>query len=83
MNEQVVLSLKALSVSATVAASFDREKWRAQLEPIIDMWSKLTAAGAPRSRFDLACLLACLLAVVMCNGQYINQIGYADARLGR
>jgi hypothetical protein len=42
---QVVLSLKALSVSATVAASFDREKWRAQLEPIIDMWAKLTAAG--------------------------------------
>ena len=41
----MVLSLKALSVSATVAASFDREKWRAQLEPIIDMWAKLTAAG--------------------------------------
>ena len=42
----MVLSLKALSVSATVAASFDREKWRSQLEPIIDMWAKLTAAGA-------------------------------------
>ena len=49
-SAQVVLQLKALSVSATVAASFDREKWRAQLEPIIDMWAKLTSAGA-----DTAC----------------------------
>ncbi len=42
---QVILALKTLSVSFTEAASFDREKWRVQLEPIIELWAKLTAAG--------------------------------------
>jgi Dynein heavy chain C-terminal domain len=44
-SSQVIVSLKALSVSAAAASSFDKEKWREKLEPLLDMWAKLTSAG--------------------------------------
>jgi len=44
-STQVITSLKALSVSAAAASSFDKDRWREKLEPMLDMWKKLTAAG--------------------------------------
>ncbi|KAL8004079.1 putative AAA+ ATPase domain, dynein heavy chain region D6 P-loop domain-containing protein [Plasmopara halstedii] len=42
LSGQVIGQLKALSSSAAEATTFDREKWRAQLNPLLETWGKLT-----------------------------------------
>lgn len=44
LSADVIAQLKALSASEEVAEKFDREKWRAQLGPLIETWTKLTAS---------------------------------------
>eukprot|EP00753_Platysulcus_tardus_P014516 PLAT4386.4.p1 GENE.PLAT4386.4~~PLAT4386.4.p1 ORF type:complete len:4448 (-),score=2754.09 PLAT4386.4:79-13422(-) len=38
----VVRQLKALAASAEVSSKFDRERWRAMLSPLLDLWRRLT-----------------------------------------
>ncbi|KAF4324411.1 hypothetical protein G195_002224 [Phytophthora kernoviae 00238/432] len=42
LSGQVISQLKALSSSEAEATAFDREKWRAQLGPLLETWGKLT-----------------------------------------
>jgi hypothetical protein len=42
----VIRQLRALSNLSTEASKFDREKWRIQLGPILDLWQHLTS-GSP------------------------------------
>ncbi|KAL4105900.1 hypothetical protein PRIC1_003955 [Phytophthora ramorum] len=42
LSGQVIVQLKALSSSEAEATAFDREKWRAQLGPLLETWGKLT-----------------------------------------
>ncbi|KAG4054485.1 Cytoplasmic dynein 2 heavy chain 1 [Phytophthora cactorum] len=42
LSGQVIAQLKALSSSEAEATTFDREKWRAQLGPLLETWGKLT-----------------------------------------
>lgn len=44
-SSAVIKQLRALSSSTTGAEKFDREKWRAQLGPILETWSKLMPAS--------------------------------------
>ncbi|DBA00111.1 TPA: hypothetical protein N0F65_000402 [Lagenidium giganteum] len=44
MSAQVIAQLKALSSSEEAAEKFDREKWRAQLGPLIENWGKWTTS---------------------------------------
>lgn len=44
LSADVIAQLKALSASEEAAQTFDREKWRAQLGPLIETWSKLTSS---------------------------------------
>lgn len=44
LSADVIAQLKALSSSEEAAQKFDREKWRAQLGPLLDTWTKLTAS---------------------------------------
>ncbi|TYZ58493.1 hypothetical protein PybrP1_004198 [[Pythium] brassicae (nom. inval.)] len=44
LSADVIAQLKALSASEAAAQKFDREKWRAQLGPLLDTWTKLTAS---------------------------------------
>lgn len=42
-SARVIADLRALSVSEGAARAFDRERWRAQLGPLLETWAKLTA----------------------------------------
>ncbi|KAL3666923.1 hypothetical protein V7S43_007870 [Phytophthora oleae] len=42
LSGQVIAQLKALSSNEAEATTFDREKWRAQLGPLLETWGKLT-----------------------------------------
>ncbi|RLN93089.1 hypothetical protein BBJ28_00010654, partial [Nothophytophthora sp. Chile5] len=44
LSTEVIAQLKALSSSEAEATTFDREKWRVQLAPLLETWSKLTAS---------------------------------------
>eukprot|EP00090_Calanus_glacialis_P009483 TRINITY_DN17857_c0_g1_i1.p1 TRINITY_DN17857_c0_g1~~TRINITY_DN17857_c0_g1_i1.p1 ORF type:complete len:1541 (-),score=379.52 TRINITY_DN17857_c0_g1_i1:129-4454(-) len=41
VSSQVLGQLKLLMLSLEVAARFDREKWQAELSPILNLWKKL------------------------------------------
>ncbi|KAE9115561.1 Cytoplasmic dynein 2 heavy chain 1 [Phytophthora fragariae] len=43
LSGQVIAQLEALSSSEAEATTFDREKWRAQLGPLLETWGKLTS----------------------------------------
>lgn len=43
LSGEVIAQLKALSASEATAQKFDREKWRAQLGPLLENWAKVTA----------------------------------------
>lgn len=43
VSGEVIAQLKMLSASEGTARQFDREKWRAQLAPLLETWSKLTS----------------------------------------
>jgi dynein heavy chain 2 len=43
LSGEVIAQLKMLSASEGAARQFDREKWRAQLAPLLETWSKLTS----------------------------------------
>ncbi|KAF1331353.1 Dynein heavy chain, partial [Globisporangium splendens] len=43
LSADVIAQLKALSSSEEATDKFDREKWRAQLGPLIENWTKLTS----------------------------------------
>ena len=41
VSQQVISKLKLLMISFGVASRFDREKWQAELSPILNLWKKL------------------------------------------
>jgi len=43
-STQLIKQLRVLSSSDAEAAKYDREKWRAQLGPILELWQQLTSA---------------------------------------
>mmetsp|Transcript_8125 Transcript_8125/g.10764 ORF Transcript_8125/g.10764 Transcript_8125/m.10764 type:complete len:2280 (+) Transcript_8125:2-6841(+) len=44
-SEAVIALLRQLSAASAEGAKFDREVWRAQLGPIIEMWEKITESS--------------------------------------
>ena len=47
-SKHVIKQLKALQVLDAAAAGFDREQWRTQLGPLLEMWSRLTSGSGVR-----------------------------------
>jgi len=45
ISDAVIAQLRHLSAASAEGAKFDREVWRAQLGPIIEMWEKLTESS--------------------------------------
>lgn len=50
----VVTQLKLLRASSAAGGGFDRERWRAQLGPLLELWSKVTTGAGASGVFDSA-----------------------------
>ena len=46
VSSQVISKLKLLMISFGVASRFDREKWQAELSPILNLWKKLNQGSS-------------------------------------
>ena len=45
LSSAVVKQLRALSTVDAEASKYDREKWRAQLNPVIELWQQLSSSS--------------------------------------
>lgn len=45
LSAAVVKQLRALSTVDAEASKYDREKWRSQLNPVIELWQQLTSTS--------------------------------------